>query len=113
MKKINEKEFDKAVEQTIEDTVNNKSLEGMAAFFIPLIGTIFAKKVKENLFSAEKSEADLNDFNEAVEKATDEALHDNSLNNEGRLFIQLIGSCFASDVSAILFRKDGEENGDK
>jgi hypothetical protein len=52
-KKISKVEFDEAVKQAIREQVNDPDIEGMGKLLIPMMGMLFASKVKEILFGKE------------------------------------------------------------
>ena len=52
-KKISKVEFDEAVKQAIHEQVNDPDIEGMGKLLIPMMGMLFASKVKEILFGKE------------------------------------------------------------
>ena len=55
-KKITMAEFDAAVVKTTEKLVKDERMEGMAAFLIPMTGTMFAKEMRDILFPEDETE---------------------------------------------------------
>ena len=52
-KKISKVEFDEAVKQAIHEQVKDPNIGGMCNLLIPMMGMLFASKVKEILFGKE------------------------------------------------------------
>lgn len=52
-KKIILQEFDKAVEQVMDEMMNDEKITGMTKFLIPLTGVVFADHMKKILFGEE------------------------------------------------------------
>lgn len=52
-KRITKEEFDAAVKKAIEKVTNERGLEGMAAFIVPLTGATFAREMRDILFPEE------------------------------------------------------------
>ena len=55
-KAITKAEFDKAFAVVTEKMVNDDHLEGMARFLAPMIGTVFAKEMREILFPEDETD---------------------------------------------------------
>lgn len=55
-KEITTAEFDDVVQAVTKETMSDPNLEGMSKLIVPLVGTIFASKMRKILFDENKND---------------------------------------------------------
>ena len=109
-RKVTMVEFDEVVKGALKKLIDDKEIDGMAKVMMPLMGTMFASKMRFTLFGEDKEKSITEEeFDKAIKTVIDEMMNDEELEGMLKVIVPLAGSSFAILISKNLFGESEEK----